>query len=35
VDLGGLYWKEISIELDEDNTFPLALAVIFGYKTMA
>ncbi len=35
VELGGLSWKEISMELDEDKTFPLALAVIFGYKAMA
>lgn len=33
-DLGGLLWKEVNLELNEDKMFPFAIAVIFGYKTM-
>lgn len=33
-DLGGLYWQEVNLALGDDQLYPFALAVIFGYKTM-
>ena len=34
IDLGGLEWEDINIELGEMKLTPIALAISYGYKIM-